>query len=132
MSDFQQFWRENSEMLPARFNYVEAIPHFVLMGFLQRIINGGGQVIREPAVGNGRLDLCIIYQGFKYPVELKTYRGEATLKKGLAQTAEYMDVYGCTEGWLCIFDRDSAKSWDEKIYTKHETVDNKKITVVGL
>ncbi|MDR0618959.1 MAG: AAA-like domain-containing protein [Bacteroidales bacterium] len=132
MSDFQQFWRENSDMLPVRFNYAEAIPHFVLMGFLQRIINGGGQVIREMAVGNGRLDLCIIYQGKKYPIELKIERGAATLQKGLRQTAEYMDIYGCTEGWLCIFDRSSDKSWDEKIYTHCETVEGKKITIVGL
>ncbi|MDR0547563.1 MAG: ATP-binding protein [Dysgonamonadaceae bacterium] len=132
MTDFQQFWRENSKMLPARFDYVEAVPHLVLMAFLQRIINGGGQVVREPAVGNGRLDLCIIYQGLKYPVELKIERGETTLKKGLQQTSEYMDTYGCTEGWLCIFDRNPEKSWDEKIYTKRETVEGKRITVVGL
>ena len=132
MSDFQQFWRENSDMLPARFNYVEAIPHFVLMGFLQRIINGGGQVVREMAVGNGRLDLCIIYHDRKYPIELKIKHGAATLKRGLQQTVEYMDIHGCTEGWLCIFDRSSDKSWNEKIYTRHETVESKKITIVGL
>jgi hypothetical protein len=132
MSDFQQFWRENSEIWDDRFQYREAAPHLVLMAFLQRVINGGGQIIREAAIGKRRLDLCVVYENQKYPVELKLLRYKNTLQEGLKQTAEYADNYGSTEGWLCIFDRDSAKSWDEKIYMKHEIVGNKKITVVGL
>ncbi|MDR1973707.1 MAG: ATP-binding protein, partial [Bacteroidales bacterium] len=43
MRDFQQFWRENSEIWRDRFEYKEAAPHLVMMGFLQRVVNGGGQ-----------------------------------------------------------------------------------------
>jgi AAA+ ATPase superfamily predicted ATPase len=132
LSDFQQFWRENSEMLPPRFNYVESIPHFVIMAFLQKIVNGGGQIIREPAVGNGRLDLCLIYEGVKYPIELKIRYREDSLAKGIVQLSEYMDQYGSNQGWLCLFDRDESKPWDERIYTKHEKQNEKSITVVGL
>jgi hypothetical protein len=132
LADFQQFWRENSEMLPPRFNYVESIPHFVIMAFLQKIVNGGGQIIREPAVGNGRLDLCLIYDEIKYPIELKIRYRENSLAKGLSQLSEYMEQYGCDRGWLCLFDRDNTKSWDERIYTGYETVNGKNITVVGL
>jgi type II secretory pathway predicted ATPase ExeA len=132
MKDFQQFWRENSEIWEERFQYKEAAPHLVLMAFLQRVINGGGQIIREAAVGKKRLDLCIVYENKKYPIELKINRYKNTLSDGLKQTAEYAEKFGCTEGCLCIFDRSPEKSWDEKIYMRQETVDGKKITVVGL
>jgi hypothetical protein len=132
MSDFQQFWRENSEIWEERFQYKEAAPHLVLMAFLQRVINGGGQIIREAAVGKKRLDICIVYENKKYPVELKIDRYKNTLADGLKQTAEYAEKFGCAEGCLCIFDRSPEKSWDEKIYMRQETVDSKKITVVGL
>jgi hypothetical protein len=33
MRDFQQFWRENSEIWDERFQYKEAAPHLVLMAF---------------------------------------------------------------------------------------------------
>jgi type II secretory pathway predicted ATPase ExeA len=132
MSDFQQFWRENSEIWEERFQYKEAAPHLVLMAFLQRVINGGGQIIREAAVGKKRLDLCIVYENQKYPVELKIDRYKNTLEDGLKQTAEYAGKFGCSEGYLCIFDRSPEKSWDEKIYMRSETVEGKKITIVGL
>jgi type II secretory pathway predicted ATPase ExeA len=131
MRDFQQFWRENSAIWKKKFDYEEAAPHLVLMAFLQRVVNGGGQIIREMGVGNGRIDLCLLYEGWKYPIELKILRGKNTLQKGLTQTARYMDTYGCSEGWLAIFDRRTKVKWDDKIYTRKEAVDGKTITVVG-
>jgi hypothetical protein len=102
MRDFQQFWRENSDIWVDKFDYTEAAPHLVMMAFLQRVVNGGGQVIREMAAGRGFLDLCLVYEGQKHPIELKIWRGEKTLKEGIEQTARYMDTYGCAEGWLAI------------------------------
>jgi hypothetical protein len=132
MRDFQQFWRENSEIWLGRFDYSEAAPHLIMMAFLQRVINGGGQLIREMAAGRGRLDLCVMYGDEKYPIELKLWRGEKTRAQGVEQTLRYMDVYGAREGWLAIFNRDTDASWDEKIYMEKETVDGKTVTVVGL
>jgi type II secretory pathway predicted ATPase ExeA len=132
LADFQQFWRENSEIWVERFQYKEAAPHLILMAFLQRVVNGGGLILREVAAGKGRLDLCVAYQGGKYPVELKLRHGEKTLPDGLAQLAAYMDTLGETNGWLCIFDRDPARAWDEKIYRKTEPVEGKTIFVFGL
>jgi hypothetical protein len=132
MRDFQQFWRENSDIWVNKFEYREAAPHLILMAFLQRVVNGGGQVVREPAAGTGRLDICLVYENHKYPIELKIWHGEKTLKEGLEQTARYMDVYGCREGWLALFDRRPNVKWDDKIYTKKENPDGKTITVVGL
>jgi hypothetical protein len=132
LTDFQQFWRENSDVWIEKFQYKEAAPHLILQGFLQRVINGGGDIIREMAAGTGRTDLCVVYEKQKYPIELKIRRREQTLEKGLQQTAEYMDVLGCNEGWLVIFDQKADKTWNEKIYRKQETVDGKTINVFGV
>jgi hypothetical protein len=43
-----------------------------------------------------------------------------------------MDVYGCDEGWLAIFDRRVDVKWDDKIYMEKKTANGKTITVVGL
>jgi Holliday junction resolvase len=131
MRDFQQFWRENGEIWKERYDYKEAAPHLVMMAFLQRIINGGGQVIREMASGSGRLDLCLVYENLKYPIELKLRYGKKYLEEGLEQTARYMDVHDCKEGWMVVFDRRKTIKWEKKLYMKKETVDGKTVTVVG-
>ncbi len=131
LQDFQQFWRENSDVWQERFQYKEAAPHLILQAFLQRVFNGGGDVQREMATGKDRLDLCITYKGKKYPVELKIDRGKQTIEKGIEQTLGYMDKLGCAEGWLVIFDRSLEKNWDEKIYRKMEKIERKTVYVFG-
>ena len=132
MQDFQQFWRENSDIWIEKFYYKEAAPHLILMAFLQRILNGGGQIIREMGAGTGRTDLCIVYHGKKYPIELKIRRGEKSVTEGIEQTLRYMDTFGCSEGWLAVFDRRPKISWDKKIYIQKKTVEGKTVTVIGL
>ena len=132
MLDFQQFWRENSAIWIEKFHYREAAPHLILQAFLQRIINGGGYIIREMAAGTKRTDLCLVYEGRKYPIELKIRRGEKTVKEGIEQTLRYMDTFGSAEGWLAIFDRRPKISWKDKIYIKKETIDDKTVTIIGL
>jgi len=58
----------------ARYAYKEAAPHLILQAFLQRVINTGGKIIREYASGRRRFDLCVLYAGKKYPLELKLLR----------------------------------------------------------
>jgi len=132
MKDFQQFWRENSAIWVEKFQYREAAPHLILMAFLQRIINGGGYIIREMGAGTGRTDLCLVYGTQKYPIELKIRRGDKTVAEGIEQTISYMDTFGCTEGWLAVFDQRKRIAWDKKIYTKKVTADGKTVTVIGL
>ena len=136
LRDFQQFWRESSEIWITRYRenfyqYEEAAPHLVLQAFLQRVINAGGQIIREMALGSRRADLCVIYGEHKYPIEIKLLKGAKTIPEGLAQNADYMDKVGESQGSLVIFDRDAGKSWEEKIYMRSETVAGKKITLAG-
>jgi hypothetical protein len=101
------------------------------MAFLQRVINGGGNIMREMAAESGRLDLCVVYEGCKYPIELKILYNSKTEAEGLEQTARYMNSLGCENGWLIIFDRNAEKSWEEKLYMRLEEYNGKRITVVG-
>ncbi|MDR2627897.1 MAG: AAA-like domain-containing protein, partial [Dysgonamonadaceae bacterium] len=93
MRDFQQFWHLNSAIWVDMSDYKEAAPHLVMMAFLQRVVNGGGQVIRDMASGAGRLDLCLIYDNQKYPIELKIRYGNKYMEEGLTQIARYMDLH---------------------------------------
>ena len=131
MAAFQQFWRENSGADKDIMGYREAVPHLVLMAFLQRVTNGGGHINREMALGQGRLDLCVEFRGARYAVEVKTsdnFKGE----KSYEQCAKYLDTLKLTEGWMPVFDKSKTKTWDEKIYTREEVFDGKAIHVLGL
>ncbi|MDE0112198.1 MAG: AAA-like domain-containing protein [Albidovulum sp.] len=46
IGDFQQFFRENSEIWVNRFSYSEAGCQLLLQAFLQRVIKGGGSIER--------------------------------------------------------------------------------------
>ena len=131
MAAFQRFWRENSGADRDIMGYREAVPHLVLMAFLQRVTNGGGHINREMALGQGRLDLCVEFRGARYAIEVKTsanFKGDDSYK----QCAKYLDDLGLHEGWMPIFDKSKDKSWDEKIYTRDETFNGKTIHVIGL
>ena len=137
LQSFTQFYRENSEVWLEKFAYKEAGPHLLLLAFLQRIINGGGTIHREYALGRKRVDLLITWRSQRFVIELKINRAKNsfskdTLSLGLEQTASYMDKTGAREGHLVIFDRNTKKSWEEKIYHKKEQVEEKVIEVWGL
>ena len=131
MTAFQQFWRENSGADRDIMGYREAVPHLVLMAFLQRVTNGGGHINREMAVGTGRLDLCVEFRGARYAIEVKTsdnFKDE----KSYEQCAKYLDSLGLDEGWMPIFEKSKDKSWNEKIYSRDVTFNDKAIHVLGL
>ena len=131
LGDFQNFWRRNSEIWAGAYDYKEAAPHLILQAFLQRVINLGGDISREPAAGTGRLDLCVHYREADYPVELKLRYGESTYEEGKDQIARYMDKFGASEGWLIVFDRRKTVSWEEKIFWKTSADGGKTVHTVG-
>jgi hypothetical protein len=100
MQKFVAFYRENA--LEKMF-YHEITPHILLVAFLQRIINGGGQIIREYALGRKRLDLGIIFGPDKFAIEIKVKEQEKTWgeengrEKSLTQLSDYMDSLGINE-----------------------------------
>ncbi len=128
---FQGFWRENSEIWQERYEYREAAPHIILQAFLQRVINGGGQIVREFALGRQRLDLLVCWQGNRYALELKMknqYRPESAHE----QLFGYLDRMGLTEGWLAVFDRDPSVSWEAKLTWQTLVSEGKTVHIVGL
>ncbi len=134
---FQQFFREHSEFWLERFAYKEAGPQLLLEAFLQRVLNGGGRIVREYGLGRQRVDLLLQWPRppgeQRIVIECKVRRGrlEKTLEEGLPQTAGYMDRCGADAGHLVIFDCDE-KPWEEKVFRRIEEFDGKRIEVCGL
>jgi len=137
LKEFQSFWQENSEIWTTRYKdnfyqYDEAAPHLVIQAFLQRVLNGGGHISREMALGKNRADICVEWEKQKYPIELKIYKGVKTIKDSIEQILTYMDKVGSKEGWVVIFDRTPKKSWSKKLYVKEvKQSAGKKITIFG-
>lgn len=71
---FVGFWRQHGEVLQGAAPYQEVAPHLVLMAFLARVVNGGGSVEREYAIGRGRMDLRVTYRGETLAMKIKTWR----------------------------------------------------------
>ena len=142
LKEFQIFWQNHSEIWEEQSDYHEVFPHLLLMGFLQRVINGNGRIEREYAAGRGRMDLAVEYNGGWDIIEIKLLKRnrtfEAVMEEGLKQTLRYRDVFSASlDGrgisqppncYLVIFDRRAEKpSWEERLcWINHEQV-----TVVG-
>ena len=104
---FLAFWRQHGQPLLGSAPYHEIAPHLVLMAFLHRVINGGGTLEREYAIGAGRMDLCLRYDSVTLGMELKVWRDGAPdpRSEGLVQLDGYLAGLGLDNGWLVIFDR---------------------------
>ncbi|EFA68818.1 ATP-binding protein [Cylindrospermopsis raciborskii] len=104
---FLEFWRQHGEPLLKSAPYHEIAPHLVLMAFLHRVVNGGGTLEREYAIGSGRMDICLRYGKVVMGIEIKMWRERKSdpLIKGLTQLDKYLDGLGLDTGWLVIFDR---------------------------
>jgi hypothetical protein len=104
---FLAFWLQHGEPLLKSAAYHEIAPHLVMMAFLHRVVNGGGTLEREYAIGRDRMDLCLRYGSVTLGIEIKVQRddGRDQLKRGLEQIDGYLARLGLTTGWLVIFDR---------------------------
>ncbi|MCL2284169.1 MAG: AAA-like domain-containing protein [Fibromonadales bacterium] len=136
LKEFQIFWRENSDIWVKKYKknlyqYDEAAPHLVIQAFFQRVLNGGGEISREMALGKNRCDICIKWKDQKYPIELKLYESSKTAENSLAQIWKYMENVSSKEGWIVIFDRTPRKGWDKKLYMKEFKEVGKKVTIFG-
>jgi hypothetical protein len=134
LHEFQQFFRENIGSWREGFDYKEAGFQLLLQAFLQRIINGGGLLHREYALGMGRVDLLI---RFRHPadkpraeqkeqrivIEMKVIRNyikyeKTIISEAIVQTYEYAKISNAESAHLVICDERFDKNWDEKIYDK--------------
>jgi hypothetical protein len=125
LDEFSAWWIKNGDFLIRGGFYNEAAPQLILMGYLQRVVNGGGYVSREYAVGSGRIDLQIRWpyekDGHRHvqreAMEIKTWRAGRPNPRpiGLRQLDRYLDRLGLDTGTLAIFDqRPKAKPIDKR------------------
>lgn len=131
---FLQFWRQHGQPLLGSASYHEIAPHLVMMAFLHRVINGGGSLEREYALGSGRMDLCLRYGQVTLGIELKVWRDGRPdpLAAGLKQLDQYLSRLGIASGWLVIFDRrGEIPPIEERTTTEIvETAQRRPVTVV--
>ncbi|MEM9462901.1 MAG: hypothetical protein AAGF11_52655 [Myxococcota bacterium] len=131
MTDWQEFWREDGHLAAEGFRYREAGPHLMLMAFLQRVINGGGRIVREYGLGRGALDLLVEWSGRRHAIEVKIRRDMVTEQRALEQITRYLDHAGLDEGWLVMFDLRSTLSWDERLTIREVEHHGKRVHIVG-
>jgi len=131
---FVDFYRWNSESWLERFQYKEAGHQLLLMAFLQRIINGGGRIDREMAIGNGRTDLAVFWKDQIIPIELKMLHNARSQPDGLRQIARYMDKLGQQRGYLILFEKKSSEElpWEVRIRREIHEVDGKEVVLLGM
>jgi AAA ATPase domain len=143
LEEFLAFWRLHGDILATKQTYHEAACQLVFMGFLHRIVNGGGYIDREYGVGRGRIDLLVRWpytdqdgkSGQQWEaLELKVrHPGRADpLGEGLEQLDRYLDRLGLEVGTLIIFDRRPklAPVHERTSITESHTPSGKQITLV--
>ncbi|MDR1424472.1 MAG: ATP-binding protein [Azoarcus sp.] len=143
LAAFQQFFREHADVWADGFDYKEAASQLLMQAFLQRIVNGGGRINREYGLGRRRTDLFIEWpldadQGLFGPIqriviELKLLHGslETVMATGLEQTVDYAKRAGADEAHLFIFDRESGRPWDERVWRREEAFGGQDVMVWG-
>ena len=133
---FIMFWRQHGEPLLGSAAYHEIAPHLVLMAFLHRVVNGGGTLEREYAIGRDRMDLCLRYGNITLGIELKAWRDKRgdPMESGIEQLDSYLARLGVNFGWLVIFDlRSKALPIEERLNTQVTTTNNgRSVTIVHL
>ena len=131
---FTDFYRWNSESWLERFQYKEAGHQLLLMAFLQRIVNGGGRIEREMALGNGRTDLVVFWQEQVIPVEIKMIHNARSQPDGLQQLSRYMDRLGQRRGYLVLFEKKSSRDlpWEQRIRRELHELDGREIVLLGM
>ena len=141
LAAFQEFFRdrEHSEHWVQRFEqYHEAGPQLLLQAHLQRVVNGGGRIEREYALGRGRTDLLVVWprggRERRFAVECKVLRKdlERTIAEGMEQTRGYMDRCAAEAGHLVVFDRTPDRTWADKIFRRAPSGAGVPITVWGM
>ncbi len=82
----------------------EATGQYLLSAYLDVLMRQvGSETFVEVPSGPGRLDLIVVYQGRRYVVETKIWRGKAEFDKGVQQLATYLETEGTEEGYFVVF-----------------------------
>ncbi|MGI5167829.1 ATP-binding protein [Spirillospora sp. CA-253888] len=119
LDEFVRFWKANAEILDVQRTYHEAACQLILMAFLHRVVNGGGFIDREYALGRKRLDLTVrkpyldsdgrrAVQWSAFELKVHTDESGDPVPAGLEQLDGYLDRLGLDTGTLVVFDRRRA------------------------
>ena len=105
-------------------------------GFLQKVVNGGGQVHREFAAGRGAVDLLVAYADQRHVIELKRvpprHRTLAQVREeGVEQCLRYLDEVGEPEGWLILFDQRAGRTWEERLWAEDLPINGRVLHLRG-
>lgn len=133
VKDFQTFWRKDASSWKEMGHFREAAPHVLFMAFLQRVVNGGGHITREMALGSYRLDIGLDFRGKTYAIEIKM-KDHYEETKAVAQLGRYLEKLNVMEGWLLVFDpKPIPKRGGARRFTwKDVSHDGHTIHIVGL
>lgn len=104
LREFHDFYREHSESWLDGFSRHESGKKLLLMAYLQRIVNGGGSIAHEIAVGRGGTDLTIDFRGDRFVLELKIKRSNTNMERTYKQLTHYLDQLNLAHGYLILFE----------------------------
>ncbi|MDJ0837888.1 MAG: AAA-like domain-containing protein [Acidobacteriota bacterium] len=125
------YYRRHHDLITKRKTYNEAAHHLVFMTWLHRIVNSGGYIEREYAVGLGRMDLHITYADQQFAIELKLLKGNAK-EEGMEQLAAYLDRLGLAQGYLVLFQRGVIEDLDAVGRREQTCLRGKRIDILYL
>ncbi|EJO5347720.1 AAA family ATPase [Clostridium botulinum] len=109
---FQQFMKEQYSSKDREF--LEHHGRLLFLAFIKPIINGVGFDFKEVQISEEkRLDLVIIYNSFKYIIEMKIWRGLKYHEDGVKQLCDYLDIHDLKKGYLLIFNFNKNKEFKE-------------------
>lgn len=143
MDKWKSFFLENIESWSEISDFKEAGVHLLLFAFLQRVVNGGGKLHREYALGRKECDILIEkpYYGGDFAsgpvqeevIELKVWREKDTtpwkrfVEEAVDQVAKsYMARKQLTEGYLVIVDQKSKDPLPGRMREMEQVVETPK------
>lgn len=138
VGEFQDYFRKHFDSWVEGNAYKEVGPLLLFQAFLQKIIDGNGNIERDYGMELMRTDIHLSWPHPKgtqeIVLELKYRYGDLdnTIKKGVQQTWKYMEKSGAREGYLLIFDWRKDIPWQERIFKRTETHKNTRIYVFGM
>jgi len=132
LAAFGKFYRRHSDAWLEKYDFREIGRHLLLMAFLQRIINAGGTIEREMAVGNGRCDLLAEFGPDRFVIELKLRWDKHSKEEGLEQIARYLSRLEMDHGYFILFETRADVSWEERMYRKEVEQDGKQVSLIGM
>lgn len=143
LREFVAFWREQGELMANGKGYEEAGAQLVLLGYLCRIVNGGGFVDSQYGLGRRRIDVLIrkpytdadgTCATQREVLELKVwYPGESDpIDEGLDQLDSYLASLGMETGTLVVFDRRPAAAplAERGVFTDEVTAEGRKVRLL--